>query len=75
MLEKIIDILRRVYKIRNEVITLETSLDELGLDSLERVELVIDIEGEFNVKFTDDDILYMRNVEDLVNTIIRNKGN
>lgn len=75
MLEKIIDILRSVYKIRNEVITLETSLDELGLDSLERVELVIDLEGEFNVKFTDDDILYMKNVDDLVNTIIRNKGN
>lgn len=75
MLDKIIDILRSVYKIRNEAITLETTLDELGLDSLERVELVIDLEGEFNVKFTDDDILYMKNVDDLVNTIIRNKGN
>ncbi len=49
MLEKVIAILREYKQDENLAITAESSFSELGLDSLDIVELVMHIEEEFGV--------------------------
>lgn len=50
--------LAEVLKIENpEEISLEKDLKEYGMDSLNAIELVVALEMEFGIEFTEDDLL------------------
>ncbi len=54
--------------IESESVTLESHLqDDLGIDSLDAVELALQIEDELGVKIPDDAFAKMETVGDLVN--------
>lgn len=50
-------------------ITPETTLERLGADSLDIVDLVISIEDVFDVNIDDDDMEKLKTVQDLINYI------
>jgi acyl carrier protein len=53
-----------------EQVTPEASItDDLGADSLDRVELVMAIEGEFNIEISDEDAEQIVTVQDAMNFI------
>ncbi|MCE1245084.1 MAG: acyl carrier protein [Firmicutes bacterium] len=53
-----------------EQVTPEASItDDLGADSLDRVELVMAIEGEFNIEISDEDAEQIVTVQDAINFI------
>lgn len=47
-------------------ITPDTRLVDLGLDSLDRIELLFELEGMFHVVIADDALKVMQTVQDLV---------
>jgi acyl carrier protein len=47
----------------------ESTADDLGLDSLDLFELIMDIEDEFNIEISDDDIGKLKTFQDLVDFI------
>lgn len=60
----------RQKKFDVEKITPETRLEDLGLDSLDTAELLINIEQEFNLpEVTQDEMLDVKTVEDVKNLI------
>ncbi|WP_174733895.1 acyl carrier protein [Mesobacillus harenae] len=71
------DVLERVTKIivdrlgvDESQVTLEASFkDDLGADSLDVVELVMELEDEFNMEISDDDAEKISTVGDAVNYI------
>ncbi|MFB6466607.1 acyl carrier protein [Cytobacillus sp. Hz8] len=71
------DVLERVTKIivdrlgvEESQITLEASFkDDLGADSLDVVELVMELEDEFDMEISDDDAEKISTVGDAVNYI------
>lgn len=71
------DVLERVTKIiidrlgvEQSKITLEASFkDDLGADSLDVVELVMELEDEFDMEISDDDAEKITTVGDAVNYI------
>ncbi|MCH5163871.1 MAG: acyl carrier protein [Clostridiales bacterium] len=70
------DILKKLQDIvceyRNEKIELkpETTFDDLGFDSLDKVELLMKLEEEFNFQFPDD--IQVSGVQELVDIIKKN---
>ena len=48
-------------------ITMESSLRDLGLDSLDLLEIVTDGEEVLNVRFEDEELLSFKTVGDVVN--------
>ena len=48
--------------------------DDLGLDSLNLVQLVLDIENEFEIEMSDEDIENIKSVQDVINTVNRKLG-
>lgn len=72
MLEKIVNEIKKLVNNGTDAnITEETSLVELGIDSLMTVELVLGLEDAFNIQFNDSDLEMenLRNVRDIVNLV------
>jgi acyl carrier protein len=64
--EKVIATLASVKRIPAEKITLETNLQELGIDSLDVFTLLFELENAFKISIPDDDVRSIRTVNDIV---------
>lgn len=72
VLSKMADVFKRVFD--NEMIQLTdatTAQDIPGWDSLTHISLIIEIEEEFGLKFTVDDIAGLKNVGEMVAMVER----
>jgi acyl carrier protein len=67
--EKVIATLASVKRIPAEKITLETNLQELGIDSLDVFTLLFELENAFKISIPDDDVRSIRTVSDIVEGI------
>ena len=56
-----------------EAVTIDTTLEDLGADSLDAVELIMQIEEEFEVEIPDEVASNMKTVKDIVDYIEANK--
>jgi acyl carrier protein len=64
--EKVIAMLASVKRMPADKITLETNLQELGIDSLDVFSLLFELENTFKVSIPDDDVRSIRTVNDIV---------
>ena len=69
--ERVQAILAKEYSIPQETITPESKLEALGLDSLDLIELLFEVEEQFDIRVPQDgaDALKMASVQDIVNNI------
>lgn len=75
MLNKVKEVLVQTTNIDPSVIFASSSLkDDLGIDSLDSVEIILELESQFNVKISDNEIEELKTVGDIVN-ILNNKLN
>ncbi|MBQ3253637.1 MAG: acyl carrier protein [Acholeplasmatales bacterium] len=66
MLEQVKKILVESANVEEAKITLDAKLKEdLGIDSLDAVELVLDLETVFDIKIEDDEIASLTTVNDI----------
>ncbi len=56
-------------KAKGKVITEDTAFKDLGLDSLDLVELVLEVEKELNFRFKDEDLINFKTVRDVLNKL------
>lgn len=67
---KVREILHHKYSIKYDQIELETNFElELGMDSREFFELIVDFEEAFNIELFLDDLNEIIKIEDAVNYI------
>ena len=68
--EKVKSILSEQFDVEEDNITMETSIvNDLGADSLDVVDLLMNIDDEFGVEVPDEDVEKVKTVEDLVSYI------
>jgi acyl carrier protein len=67
--DKVISTLASVKKISADKITVDTNLQELGIDSLDVFTLLFELENAFNISIPDDDVRSIKTVKDVVNGI------
>lgn len=65
-----------ILKHLNETLTPPASTesylrDDLGQDSLDRVEMTMEIEKEFNIVISDDEVTEWKTVQDVIETTIK----
>jgi acyl carrier protein len=70
VLERLKKIVVEQLGVDEEQVTPEASItDDLGADSLDRVELVMAIEQEFNIEISDEDAEKIETIQDAVNYV------
>ena len=74
MLEKLIDIIAKQLSIDAAEITPATNImEDLKADSLDIVELLMEVEENFGVAVPDEDVPGLKTVQDIVDYIEKNK--
>ena len=72
--EKVIDIIMEQLEVTKEECVPEASfIDDLGADSLDIVELIMEMEEAFGVEIADEELEKIRTVQDVVD-FLRKKG-
>ncbi len=66
---KVVTILAHILKVSKETITDESTLESLGADSLNRVQIVMELEDAFNIEISDDDAEKFTTVQQTVDII------
>ena len=56
---------------KNKEVTLASNLKELGLDSLDVVDLLMEMEEQFEIEFENEEMLSLKLVSDVVDTIVK----
>ncbi len=67
--QRTISVIARFKKIPEDKISLDTSLEELGLDSLDALNLIFELEEEFKISVPDERALKLRTVGQMVEGI------
>ena len=67
--ERVIRVFANFKKVPPEEITMDTTFDELGFDSLDGLNLVFELEEEFNLTIPDDRVTEMKGVRQAVEGI------
>ncbi|MBQ1928346.1 MAG: acyl carrier protein [Acutalibacteraceae bacterium] len=72
--EKVAEALAQQFEVPQDQITMDTNfIDDLQADSLDLVDLVMELEDEYEIEFPEDQIEEFRTVGDVVNYIEENK--
>ncbi len=70
MLEKVINIIANQLDVDPSTITADTRLvEDLKADSLDIVELVMDMEQEFDIEIPDEELLNIHTIGDIIDRI------
>jgi len=72
--KKVIELSRNMSFFDKEVHATSNYKDDLDYDSLECVELVMEIEEEFDVEIPDEDAEKVETVQDMIDLVNRLKG-
>ncbi|MBQ6164291.1 MAG: acyl carrier protein [Clostridia bacterium] len=64
--EKIREIICTTFEIPEEEITMDITLEEADIDSIDAVELAMNVEKEFGIEIPDEALEKMKSVADLV---------
>ncbi len=73
--EKVLAILASVKRISRDNISLDTPLQDLGVDSLDTIVLLSELEDQFKIAISDDDARAIRSVRDVVEGVKKLAGN
>jgi len=70
MLDKVKPLMAEALNLNEDEITLEANLkDDLGIDSLDAVELIMELEDEFDVKIEDEEAQAFVTIADIIKTL------
>lgn len=76
---KIIDFLKKEFinysDFELDGVNLDTELNEIGLDSLDLIEIAMDLEHEFTIDIYDDEVNAWNKVEDIINCTLKKMEN
>jgi acyl carrier protein len=69
--EKVIDVIARTQHLPAETITLDSTFEQLKIDSLDGINIVFELEKEFNIEIPDEGVANLRSVRDTVEGVRR----
>jgi acyl carrier protein len=67
--DRVIAVIARVRKIPPQEISLDVTFEQLSIDSLGIIDLLFELEEEFDIEIPDDEAMRMENVGEVVSSL------
>lgn len=61
-------------KLKGQELTLDSNLRDLGIDSLDVVDLIMDLEEELRIEFSDEELMSIHTMKDVCDLIDKKKA-
>ncbi len=72
--ERVLHIIAETQRKDPSQVTIDSTFEELGIDSMDGVNIVFALENEFNINVPDDEVKNIRSVRDVVDGVRRCVG-
>jgi acyl carrier protein len=69
--ERIIRIIAETQRKDPSQVSIDSTFEELGIDSMDGVNIIFAVENEFNINVPDEEVKTIRSVRDVVNGVER----
>jgi len=66
MTERVLKVIATSKRIPLEQVTIDSEFLQLGIDSMDAVEILFALENEFDISIPDDEVRHVRNVRQMV---------
>jgi acyl carrier protein len=66
MTERVLKVIATSKRIPLEQVTIDSEFVQLGIDSMDAVEILFALENEFDISIPDDEVRHVRNVRQMV---------
>ena len=63
--QRVVNVVAKTQQLDPSTITLDSTFEELGIDSFDGVNLLFEIESEFDIHVSDDDAKKLRGIRDI----------
>jgi acyl carrier protein len=67
--DRVIAVIARVRKVPPEDVTPDTTFEQLSIDSLGIIDLLFELEEEFDIEIPDDEALRMENIGEVISSL------
>ena len=71
LIDRVLKAIATSKRIPRETITIDSTFEQLGIDSMDAVEILFALENEFDVSIPDDEVRQVRNVRQMCEGIER----
>ena len=65
MIQRVRSVIAGVKRVPQEQVSVDSSFQDLGIDSMDGVEILFDLENEFDINIPDEAAKSIRNVRDM----------
>ncbi len=67
--EKVIEVIARTQRLPAKTVTLDSTFEQLKIDSLDGINIVFELEKEFEIEIPDEGVTNLRSVRDTVHGV------
>jgi acyl carrier protein len=67
--ERVLNVIATSKRIPREQVTIDSEFQQLGIDSMDAVEILFGLENEFDISIPDDEVRNVRNVRGMVDGV------
>ncbi len=68
--ERVIKVIALTKRLPRESVTLQSSFESLGIDSLDRLNILFDLESEFDIEINDEDAKRVENIPQMITGVL-----
>ncbi len=65
LIQRVLKVIATSKRIPVETVTFDADFQQIGIDSMDAVEILFALENEFDISIPDDEVRHVRNVRDM----------
>ena len=65
LIQRVLKVIATSKRIPVETVTIDADFQQIGIDSMDAVEILFALENEFDISIPDDEVRHVRNVRDM----------
>ena len=65
LIQRVLKVIAASRRLQPESVTIDSQFVDLGIDSMDAVEILFALEGEFDISIPDEEVRSVRNVRDM----------